>query len=256
MVQAWVQAREAVLRHPVDLFTLLPLGELVVAGARLDDDARLAPDVAAATSLLSRLGDPALWATPLHWSGAQAAIMTDDPNGLRPHAAALVAAARTSPYAAALATAGRVWLRVLTGDIEAADVVAAAERLAHIGLAWDGSRLAGQAAARTPEPRDRTVLLQCARALTEAHGTDETAAPQSAPPTVEAEAQPCGNLSEREREVARLVVEGRTYREIGGRLFISAKTVEHHVARIRQRLGAGTRSDLLDRLRAELGDGD
>ena len=45
---------------------------------------------------------------------------------------------------------------------------------------------------------------------------------------------------------------GQTYREIGGRLYISAKTVEHHVSRMRQRLGASSRSDLLDRLRAEL----
>ncbi|WP_324275197.1 hypothetical protein [Blastococcus brunescens] len=35
LLRAWARAREAVLRHPVDLFTLLPLGELVVAAARL-----------------------------------------------------------------------------------------------------------------------------------------------------------------------------------------------------------------------------
>jgi DNA-binding CsgD family transcriptional regulator len=64
-----------------------------------------------------------------------------------------------------------------------------------------------------------------------------------------------GALSDREREVARLVVEGQTYREIGGRLYISAKTVEHHVSRMRQRLGASNRSDLLARLRAELAEG-
>ena len=63
-------------------------------------------------------------------------------------------------------------------------------------------------------------------------------------------------LSSREREVAELLVAGQTYREVGGRLFISAKTVEHHVARIRQRLGASNRSDLLARLRAELALGD
>jgi DNA-binding CsgD family transcriptional regulator len=202
LVRTWVRAREAILRHPVDLFALLPLGELMIAGARLDDDDRLAPHVAAATTLLARLGEPALWATPLHWSGAQAAIMTDDPERLRPHAAALVAAARTSPYAAILAS-------------------------------------------------DRTVLLQCARALTEAHGIDEAPAPDPSAAT-EAEPHACGHLSDRERDVARLVVAGQTYREIGGRLFISAKTVEHHVARIRQRLGASNRSDLLARLRAEL----
>ena len=57
-------------------------------------------------------------------------------------------------------------------------------------------------------------------------------------------------LSEREREVASLVVAGLTYKQIGDRLFISAKTVEHHMARMRQRLGATSRSDLLAQLRA------
>jgi DNA-binding CsgD family transcriptional regulator len=49
--------------------------------------------------------------------------------------------------------------------------------------------------------------------------------------------------------VAELVLAGMTYKQIGGRLFISAKTVEHHVARIRQRLGCTSRSDLLAKLR-------
>uniref|UniRef100_UPI000AD86172 response regulator transcription factor n=1 Tax=Nocardia amamiensis TaxID=404578 RepID=UPI000AD86172 len=57
-------------------------------------------------------------------------------------------------------------------------------------------------------------------------------------------------LSEREREVAELVLLGLTYREIGARLYISAKTVEHHVARIRRRVGARSRSELLSMLRA------
>jgi DNA-binding CsgD family transcriptional regulator len=60
-------------------------------------------------------------------------------------------------------------------------------------------------------------------------------------------------LGEREREVAALVVEGLTYREIGARLFLSAKTVEHHVARLRQRLGSASRSELFGDLRAALG---
>ncbi|MGH3924744.1 MAG: helix-turn-helix domain-containing protein, partial [Pseudonocardiaceae bacterium] len=55
--------------------------------------------------------------------------------------------------------------------------------------------------------------------------------------------------SEREREVASLVLAGLTYKQIGAQLFISAKTVEHHVARIRQRLGATTRAELLAQLR-------
>ena len=54
--------------------------------------------------------------------------------------------------------------------------------------------------------------------------------------------RPTGSpLSDREREVADLLLLGMPYRDIGAQLFISAKTVEHHVARIRRRLGAGSR---------------
>lgn len=254
LAAAWARAREALLRYPIDLFSLLPLGELMIAGARLGESDRIGPDVAAAQALLARLGSPELWATPLHWSGAQAAILLDDPAALRPHAAALVAAARTSPYAANLARAGRCWLQVLTGDIDAATVETTAQDLAAVGLTWDGSRLAGQAAARTVDPRARTALLSCARALAEAHDLDAAAPPASSDGPGAGPAVPC-RLSEREQEVARLVVAGQTYREIGGRLFISAKTVEHHVSRMRQRLGARNRSDLLARLRLEIARG-
>ncbi|RBY88692.1 helix-turn-helix transcriptional regulator [Blastococcus sp. TF02A-26] len=251
LARAWEHVPEALVRHPMDLFTLLPLGELLVAAARLEEGARLEPHVADAQALLERLGNPRLWATALHWSAAQAAILTDDPTALRPHAAELVGAARTSPYAAVLARAGRIWLRVLADDVDDARVVEVAQELAGVGLAWDGSRLAGQAAARAVEPRARAALLACARGLADVPAGEQeppAGTPASCPSTA-------GALSDREREVARLVVAGQTYREIGGRLYISAKTVEHHVSRIRRRLGAGTRSDLVARLRAELAQG-
>ena len=44
-----------------------------------------------------------------------------------------------------------------------------------------------------------------------------------------------------------------TYREIGDRLFITAKTVEHHVGRMRHRLGSETRTDLFSELRVLVG---
>ncbi|MGH3593074.1 MAG: helix-turn-helix domain-containing protein, partial [Pseudonocardiaceae bacterium] len=43
---------------------------------------------------------------------------------------------------------------------------------------------------------------------------------------------------------------GLTYRQIGERLFISAKTVEHHVARMRQRLDVTSRDELFSQLKA------
>jgi predicted ATPase/DNA-binding CsgD family transcriptional regulator len=51
-------------------------------------------------------------------------------------------------------------------------------------------------------------------------------------------------LSPREQEVAALVTEGLTNREIGTRLFISVRTVEGHVEQILNKLGANRRSQI------------
>jgi DNA-binding CsgD family transcriptional regulator len=59
-------------------------------------------------------------------------------------------------------------------------------------------------------------------------------------------------LSAREQEIARRVLTGLTYKEIGAQLFISAKTVEHHMARIRRRLGATSRRELFGQLQIML----
>ena len=53
-----------------------------------------------------------------------------------------------------------------------------------------------------------------------------------------------------------LVVDAHTHKEIGAALFISAKTVEHHVAHIRTKLGVSTRAEMLSTLRAGFGLGD
>ncbi|MGH3712880.1 MAG: LuxR C-terminal-related transcriptional regulator [Micromonosporaceae bacterium] len=52
-----------------------------------------------------------------------------------------------------------------------------------------------------------------------------------------------GLLSEREREVLRLLALGLTNRDIGARLFLSAKTVEHHVGAVLRKLGVKTRTE-------------
>jgi DNA-binding CsgD family transcriptional regulator len=123
----------------------------------------------------------------------------------------------------------------------------AARGLHAVGLTWDGGRLAGQAAIRTRDKAAMSALLGTARALQQG---PSTAAPSDAPEEPESVDQP---LSDREREVAVLVLEGLTYKQIGERLFISAKTVEHHVARMRQRLGSGSRGDLFAQLRTIVG---
>jgi predicted ATPase/DNA-binding CsgD family transcriptional regulator len=53
-----------------------------------------------------------------------------------------------------------------------------------------------------------------------------------------------GPLSRREVEVASLVARGMTNREIGLRLFISERTAEGHVERIRGKLGARSRTEV------------
>jgi DNA-binding CsgD family transcriptional regulator/sugar lactone lactonase YvrE len=51
-------------------------------------------------------------------------------------------------------------------------------------------------------------------------------------------------LTPREREVAALVADGLTNRQIAGRLFISERTAEHHVEQIRSKLGFHSRAQV------------
>ncbi|WP_020416478.1 helix-turn-helix transcriptional regulator [Amycolatopsis sp. ATCC 39116] len=233
----WIQAREAVVRHPVDLFTFLPFGEFEVAAARLGERDRLAPHLRQARELLAGLGNPPLWASALHWSGLHAAVIAEQPEEAAAHAAALSEAASAGPYFATIARAAQCWLEVLGGEVDAVAVETAARDLHGVGLCWDGARLAGQAAIRTSDRKAMVTLLDCARVL------------QGRPGREAVEHTGGVRLSERERQVAELVVAGLTYKQIGDRLFISAKTVEHHMARMRQRLGAGSRGELLAELR-------
>ncbi|WP_051065726.1 helix-turn-helix transcriptional regulator [Micromonospora lupini] len=257
--RGWGQALEAVVRHPVDLFTLLPLGELAIAGARLGDAARLAPYLREGRALLDRLGAPTLWSVPLHWSGLHAAILSGEPAAADDHVAALLAAAGHSRYAAVVAAAAESWVEVLRGVVDPVRVEAAARGLHDTGLCWDGARLAGQAAIRTSDRRAMTTLLECARVLqgrpaTAAGGPRPTAGESTTQATDAIAAPTQQGLSDREYEVAELVLAGLTYREIGDRLFISAKTVEHHVARMRNRLNCANRAELLALLRTVVAD--
>jgi DNA-binding CsgD family transcriptional regulator len=255
MQKQWFAAMEVLAEYSVDMFALLPLGELWVAAARMRQVDRLQHTLDEAFGLLKSVGDPVLWSVPLHWAGVHAGILANSPESVAPHGQALTAAAGASAFAKALAAAGRTWLRVLANHVDVDEVTAAARVLSQFGLTWDATRLAGQAALQTPDGRVSGAMLQLARDLKQTAAVDDGPGVESAPAAAAQTAPsraPSSRLSDREREVAELLLLGMPYRDIGNQLFISAKTVEHHVARIRRRLGAESRSEMLSMLRAML----
>ncbi|MFC6011336.1 LuxR C-terminal-related transcriptional regulator [Nocardia lasii] len=248
---AWTAAFPLFDEVDVDLLSLVPIGELWLAGIQLRDEGRIQPLVEAASALLRTLGRAPAWTNAFHWYGVQAAIAKSSPTDLLPHAHALKnAAADGDPHAAVLADAGRTWLLVLRGQVDLAAVQSAVLALAAQGHTFDSARLAGDTARVVDDPTSANALLKLARSVRIPARPDpsrtSTDDPQPGPQQV---IEPRA-LSDREREVAELVLLGLTYREIGARLYISAKTVEHHVARIRRRIGARSRSELLSMLRA------
>ncbi|QKV73886.1 LuxR C-terminal-related transcriptional regulator [Amycolatopsis sp. Hca4] len=240
----WNPAYEAMMRQPLDLFTLLPLGELLVAAARLGEGFRVAAHHDRALALLERHGSPPLWADWLRWSAFHAAIVGGDRETARRSLGSFDPVA--GRLGSALAAAGAQWLAVLDGAVEPDRVLAAADSLHRAGLRWDAARLAGQAAIRATDRAAMISLLRAAKRFT--HGMTAPEEPAAVTP-----AEPPA-LTTREREIGRLLVDGHIYREIGERLHISGKTVEHHVGRIRAKLGVTDRRTLVTLLSGMLGD--
>ncbi|WP_448711055.1 LuxR C-terminal-related transcriptional regulator [Microbacterium profundi] len=250
---AWRHARPSLLRVDVDLYLLHPLAELISSASRAGDADRIRPAFERALEIVERLGSPALWSAHLRWAGIQNGILMNSPDSLRPHAKSLVEASATSRVASTMARAGRVWTSVLGGTVDADAVEKAAHDLASIGLVWDAARIAGHGAARSQDRKVSARLLACARELHPIDGSRRAMAGggSDAGTTTNTPAEEV--LSERELEVARLVVEGKTYAEIGDAIFISPRTAEHHIAHIRRRLGATSRSEVIAKLRQLLG---
>jgi DNA-binding NarL/FixJ family response regulator len=247
----WSAGMDTLAEYSIDLFSLLPLGELWIAAARLRQPERIAGALEQGFAVLTALGNPPAWAPLLHWAGVHAGILAGDPAAVAPHGQALTAMAEHSAFAAALAAAGRTWLRVLANQVHPDEVIAAARGLARFGLTSDATRLAGQAALQAQDARISGLMLQAARELKLSVGADSDLLADAADAVADRRPRPVSTaLSDREREVAELLLLGMPYRDIGGQLFISAKTVEHHVARIRRRLGAESRSEMLSMLRA------
>ncbi len=230
-----------------DAFAAALVVELAQLSARVGDDPQrhLGP----LSALSQQLGDPPGIAVQLRWAQVLVAALCDDAGSARHAADALTALAETPAIATdtaiggparLLADAAVTFADVLAGKVDADGVQSVAARLVERGFVFEATRLVGSASLRSDDPVATRALLADLRRLRVTKVREATGG------------RPIAAMSERERQVARGVLDGRTHREIGAQLYISAKTVEHHVARIRQKLGAGSRAELLAAIREQL----
>lgn len=111
--------------------------------------------------------------------------------------------------------------------------------------------LFGKELRRSRRPRDAREYLHGAWESFVHLGTQVWAAQASAElraagEAVEASAVPVtGALTAQQLQIARLVAEGATNREVAARLFLSTRTVDHHMRNIFSRLGIRSRTDLV-----------
>ena len=209
---ALAAAQQASEDSPADLFATWALAELIEAAARSG-----APERAAGP--LRRLSATAR-ASGTDWAlGVEArsrALVTEGDNAETLYLEAIGRLGRTRVRM----ELGRAhllygeWLRRARRRLDAREQL----RLAHQMLAVMGADAFAERAAR------------------ELHATGERARPRS-PGAVEV-------LTPQEEQIARLVAEHLTNREIAARLFISASTVEYHLRKIFRKLGVSSRTQL------------
>lgn len=242
----WGGVEPVLARRVVDLWQLEAAEELLVAAARLQQQRRVEPVLKLLERTVDGLGRPAAWAAALGWLRVQVAVAAGDVDEVTAQAQRMPANA--GPKGEAQRAAAAIWAELLRGSATTPEtVLAVTEALAAVQLPWEASRLAGQAAIHTADPAIARRLLERARELSEPDSTAVEAQPS-------AKVGRAASLSEREMAVAKLVLAGSTHREIGAQLYIAPKTVEHHVARIRSKLGAGSRAELLAVLREIVSD--
>jgi DNA-binding CsgD family transcriptional regulator len=146
-------------------------------------------------------------------------------------------------------------VRAARGEHEAAlgQLTSVQDRLAKLGYGLEEARAAfALASLRTGRPGPTSYdeaarLFRRCRALpwlrqVEAAALADPPKPVVAPP---AALDALDGLASMERQVAALVMEGATNREIAGRLFISVKTVEATLTRVYRKLGIRSRVDIV-----------
>ena len=234
--------RNVVALAPIDVLTFDAAAELMILARRFGSRTVLHTIEERLERFLTSNGNPPLWRVRVHWAEIEAAVGSRNIDLARQAATALKEIGPTGPRLTALVEASAIWIEVLEERCTVETVLATAVDLENSGFSNEASLLVGQAAIRMSAPSDARQLLNRAREL---RGAGTTAVIDLNSPS---------GLSEREIEVADLILDGHSYKEIGSRLFISAKTVEHHSSHIRQKLDAvgAPRAVFLAALRADL----
>ncbi|MEU9338588.1 AAA family ATPase [Streptomyces sp. NPDC048290] len=144
-------------------------------------------------------------------------------------------------------------VRAARGDREAAlaQLTSVQDRLAKLGYGLEEARAAfALARLRTGRPGPTSYdeaarLFRRCRALPWLRQVEEAAATDPAEPLAPPVLDALAGLAAMERQVAALVMEGATNREIAARLFISVKTVEATLTRVYRKLGIRSRVDIV-----------
>ncbi|SNX64873.1 regulatory LuxR family protein [Streptomyces sp. TLI_55] len=148
-------------------------------------------------------------------------------------------------------------LRAARSEHEAAlaQLTSVQDRLAKLGYGLEEARTAfalAQLRTRRPGPTsydEAARLFRRCRALPWLRQVDAASAVPAADPEPAAAPAPASDalegLAAMERQVAALVMEGATNREIAARLFISVKTVEATLTRVYRKLGIRSRVDIV-----------
>jgi DNA-binding CsgD family transcriptional regulator len=202
----------------------------------------------------------------LQWSSTLFAE-AGDPAGARACAAALARIAEATAQPEALAALAHALGETAALDGQpgtaAQELLRAAESFAGLGLPLataQARRRAGAALATAGQTAPAAAQLREAHEIFAGLGAARAAGQCAAglvalgrkPPRRARGGRQAGALSRRESEVMALVAQGLTSRDIGGRLFLSPRTVEMHVQNSLDKLGCRTRAEAVHRL-TELG---
>jgi DNA-binding NarL/FixJ family response regulator len=252
--------------------------ESVALAERLDDSALVTIGEAVLGAVLVAHGDPGRgrellarydvepgwicrWAVPL----VEADLALGDLDSAEAHAARASELASKVGLSGARAAAGRA--RALV-TLAREDPSLAAELA--LGAAADAARIGGSLdAARARLIAGRALAATHREAAVSELGAAERQATASGARRVQEEAirelrrsgrrvgrggrrapgeHGLDSLSDREREIAGLVADGRTNREIAERLFLSEKTIETHLSRVFGKLGVRSRAEVAARV--------